>query len=296
MAVVFALTSLVPVVAAIALVVFTGFLAVTGVAVIVVALGLSLLVLLSSALVFSVVATLVVSGVLWSKGSPAKPAGIAATEPANGERSGISDFWVPFRRAFTALQGRVKGRNWRYSLLAAVLLRNTFARIFLPRWMRYHPFYPYVFGRDRAPHPLKWVLIRAISSSPSAVAVAPFKFGRLVYRIISAVGLDPILLACVLVFVVSPRARPARNAALAALAGFLRTALGSLEKAAAADTPAAAPCTDAESPAAADAARDEVVPPVFSTPGQSAATTGVSTTGGIVPVVRARNVAAAGAA
>jgi hypothetical protein len=191
----------------------------------------------------------------------------------------------------------VKGRNWRYSLLAAVLLRNTFARIFLPRWMRYHPFYPYVFGRDRAPHPLKWVLLRAISSSPSAVAVAPFKFGRLIYRIISAVGLDPILLACVLVLVVSPRARPARNAALATLAGFLRTALELLEKTAAADTPAAAPRADAgadaESPAA-DAARDEVVPPVVGTPGQSAATTGVSTTGGIVPDVRARNVAAAG--
>lgn len=237
-----------------------------------------------------------VSGVLRSKGSPAQPAGIAATEPANGERSGISDFWVPFRRAFTALQGSVKARNWRYSLLAAVLLRNTFARIFLPRWMRYHPFYPYVFGRDRAPHPLKWVLIRAISS-PSAVAVAPFKFGRLVYRIISAVGLDPILLACVLVLVVSPRARPARNAVLAILAGFLRIALESLEKTAAADTPAAAPRADAGADAesrAADAARDEVVPPVVGMPGQSAATTGVSTTGGIVPDVRARNVAAAG--
>ncbi|KAJ6562531.1 hypothetical protein B0H19DRAFT_1144876 [Mycena capillaripes] len=307
-------TSFIPVVLAIALALFACVLAVSGVLVTVVGLGLSLVVILSFTLMFSAAVTLVVSCALRFGGKSAQtgePAATgtasAATEPTEGP---ASDYGIPFRRAFTAFEGSrrtmfscraahilffpMKATNWRTRLVAAVLFRNLFARIFLPRWMRYHPFYPYVFGSSRAAHPLKWVLINAIQPIIT-VAEALFKLVRVAHGLVSAVGLESILAAGVLILVLSPRARSGRHAALAAIVSFLRTTLDSLEETVPAENPSPAPAAvpvRAEQPAA-DAVKDEIVPPVVGTPGQDATSTGVSTTAGTVPDMRARNVAGA---
>ncbi|KAJ7640701.1 hypothetical protein DFH06DRAFT_1214986 [Mycena polygramma] len=282
MAVIFTVTSFVPVVSAIALTGFASFVALAGILVVVVGLALSLAVVLSSTLVFSVVADFLVSGLFQSRsgGAPAQTTDAPATAPSATatDAPNISTCSIPLRRAFTALKTAItpllsfdplkfKSSSLRTHLLAFLLLRNTLARIFLPRWMRYHALYPYVFGSNRAPHPLKWVILDALS--PRGV--------------VSAVGVDGIVTAGVVVLLLSPRAR-------AAALSFLRAALDSSEKTVHVDMPhpMAGPNTDAEE----QLAGEETVPPVVA-PGQSAATTGVSTSGGIVPEVRARNVTGA---
>jgi hypothetical protein len=196
------------------------------------------------------------------------------------------------RRAFTAFRNRFskKGLNRRARFLLPLffLFRNTFARIFLPRVVRYHPFYPVVFGSTRTPHPLKWVLLRLISPFLEFVA-APFKIVRLVLGVVLELGVESVLIAGALFLFASSHGREARKATLAAVVGFLHETLESLEKMR--DTPTAEPVASTETPAT-EAAEDKTVPSVVP-PGQTAGATGVSTTDGVSSEVKARNVAGA---
>ncbi|KAF7360608.1 hypothetical protein MVEN_00792300 [Mycena venus] len=239
-AAVFAVTSFVPVVLAIALAVFAAFLTITGLLTTVVALGLSLFVILSTTLVFSAAVTFIILGIPRFGRSPAQPTEAAAPEPTGIPN--VSNFGSP-RRAFAALRHLYprKGSSWSFRLLFGLLFRNTFARIFLPRWMRYHRFYPYVFGIERTPHPFKWVLLRFLSPV-LAVAIVVFNFGRII-----------ILVGALLLFA-SPRGRGVRDAILAALVAFLRESLEMLEK----TFPAAAPPVAAEQPVS-EAPREDMV-------------------------------------
>ncbi|KAJ7806566.1 hypothetical protein B0H14DRAFT_3152894 [Mycena olivaceomarginata] len=290
-ATVFAVTSFVPVVSAIALALFASFLAVAGLLTTLFALGLSLLVVLSATLVFSAAATILVSNIPRFGGLPEQTRDGAATEPADN-LTGFGRRRSPMRRAFTAFRNRFskKGLNRRARFLLPLffLFRNTFARIFLPRVVRYHPFYPVVFGSTRTPHPLKWVLLRLISPFLEFVA-APFKIVRLVLGVVLELGVESVLIAGVLFLFASSHGREARKATLAAVVGFLRETLESLEKMR--DTPTAEPSASTETPAT-EAAEDKTVPSVVP-PGQAAGATGVSTTDGVSSEVKARNVAGA---
>ncbi|KAJ6495459.1 hypothetical protein C8R45DRAFT_1212243 [Mycena sanguinolenta] len=272
---VFALTSMVPVVSAIALALFASFLAVAGVLAIIVAIGLSLLVILSSTLVFSVASTVLVSSFIRTRKASVQIGDGVPTEPT--ESASTSTQPDPTRHAFTAFENwySKKGSTWRTPLLLVLLLRNTIARIFLPRWMRYHRMYPFFFGFDRTPHPLKWIILNPIEMVAEMVA---FFVRRLVF--------PAVLVGCAYFWFTSPRVRELRTATLAALVAFLRGTLESLETRATTDIPAA---TSAEGPGT-EAKADETVPSVVP-PGQNAGTTGVSTSSGVVPEMRARNVA-----
>ncbi|KAF8205400.1 hypothetical protein K438DRAFT_2096717 [Mycena galopus ATCC 62051] len=251
-AAIFMLTSFVPVVLAGTLALFASFLAVSVLLTVLVALGLALLVVLSSTLVFSAAGTVAVSILIRSKGTPVQPKDGAATEEPS-ETPGTSTRFNPLRSAFTSFEDRdwyprKNLRSWRTRFFLALFFRNTFARIFLPRWMRAHHLYPYIFGFDRTPHPLKWVVLNTIRAA-----------------------LDMILTVGWLVLVVDPRV-------------YRRE--GWRQNPAAETSP-----VGTEHPAS-ETTRDEEVPLVVQ-PGQSAGSTGVSTTGGVNPDVRARNVAEA---
>jgi hypothetical protein len=307
--------------------------------------ALFLSIVLSAAFVLSVVTSLVMSGgISFRRSLPETQEAI----PTAAESPGISKYREPLARTFVALNitahilgHPLKSPGWRAHLIAAILFRNIFARIFLPRWMRYHPFYPYIFGRSRTPHSLKWVLSRHISRVIS-VASFFFKFWHLAHRILSEVGWDSVLAACVLLLLfISPRSRSVGYAALmvpfvffrakvepswrrvrsvyaavASLAGapFFRVIPQSQENAVITEPDPAAnvevSTTDDmrdETALHASVLQDEgaattvvstcggivegeMVPQAFVLPGHGAVTTAVSTCRGIVQTLRARNV------
>ncbi|KAJ7704185.1 hypothetical protein B0H14DRAFT_3028962, partial [Mycena olivaceomarginata] len=214
--------------------------------------GLSLLVVLSATLVFSAAATILVSNIPRFGGLPEQTRDGAATEPAENLTS-FGRRRSPMRRAFTAFRNRFskKGLNRR----------------------------ALVFGSTRTPHPLKWVLLRLISPFLEFVA-APFKIVRLVLGVVLELGVESVLIAGVLFLFASSHGREARKATLAAVVGFLRETLESLEKMR--DTPTAEPSASTETPAT-EAAEDKTVP----------SQRGVSTTDGVSSEVKARNVAGA---
>ncbi|KAF7344375.1 hypothetical protein MSAN_01918500 [Mycena sanguinolenta] len=275
---VFAMTSIIPVVSAIALALFASFLAVAGLLTTLVALGLSLLAILSSTLVFSVASTVLVSSFIRSRKASVQTGDGVPTEPT--EAASTSSQNDPTHHAFTAFGHwySKKGSTWSTRLFLFFLLRNTIARIFLPRWMRYHRMYPFFFGSDRTPHPFKWIILNSIEM-----------VGRLVYPIILVIGSTAILVGCAYLLFTSQRVREIRIAALAALVAFLRQTLDSLEKNTTTTTGASAAEPHASPDAPATGTKtDETVPSVVP-PGQTAGATAISTSG-VAPEMRARNV------
>ncbi|KAJ6482632.1 hypothetical protein C8R45DRAFT_1002061 [Mycena sanguinolenta] len=243
-AVVFSVLSFVPIVATVALASILSLVAVIGILMAaaalfsgivfsVVTLTVLLSTVLSAVFAFSVITALIMSGV-WRP--PRVP---KAEEPptATMESAGIFEYIALLRGALVVLLERVYALcppsklSWKHHLFSAILLRNPLARIFLPRWMRFRPWYPYVFGRNRNPHPLKWVLVGIIHSRPFssllAVISVPFKIARLVYHTISEMGWDSVLLVGILVLFLSPRARLRTYSALGAVTLFFSTTLQS---------------------------------------------------------------------
>ncbi|KAJ6460808.1 hypothetical protein C8R47DRAFT_117309 [Mycena vitilis] len=145
-AVIFAVTSFVPVVSAIALTVFASFVALAGTLVVVVGLALSLAVVLSRTLVFSVVVDFLFQF---------RSGGAAAQRSADGrsreERHRHLNIQQPPPRRLHSPQNlhhdhpllssaplEYPSLPNRTPLLAFLLLRNPLARTLLPRWLRYH--------------------------------------------------------------------------------------------------------------------------------------------------------------
>ncbi|KAJ6528787.1 hypothetical protein DFH09DRAFT_1371184 [Mycena vulgaris] len=127
----------------------------------------------------------------------------AQDAPVTGEAPPPASL-VYLQRAYAGLKCALRNApGWKPTLLGFLLLRNLFARIFLPRVVRYHPFYPYVFGSDRTPHPLKWVLIDAIQPVHMLLSIVFF----LPLRLLSAFDAEAILTACVLLTLMSPSTR-----------------------------------------------------------------------------------------
>ncbi|KAJ7463947.1 hypothetical protein FB451DRAFT_1561899 [Mycena latifolia] len=158
---VFAVASFVPIVSAVALALFTFILAAAGFLVTLAALGL----LLSIALSITFVLAVIITGAVWAIKSLTTKTNDPVAEPTTTNPAGptVADYHIYLQRGYAVLKSiRRRTPGWKSSLLAFALFRNLFARIFLPRVVRYHPFYPYVFGSDRTPHPLKWVLVDAI--------------------------------------------------------------------------------------------------------------------------------------
>ncbi|KAK7052005.1 hypothetical protein R3P38DRAFT_2858047, partial [Favolaschia claudopus] len=93
---------------------------------------------------------------------------------------------------------------------AFILLRNPLARIFLPRWMRYHPLFPYVFGRNQKPHPLKWVILRPLHSVVFRPVHLVLKLlVRPIYRLGGDLGWDSVFIAVAMGLMLSPFVRNA---------------------------------------------------------------------------------------
>jgi len=253
--VVFSAISFVPVVSTIALALIVCFLAtiaivlavvalVSGALFVVFTLALLLSTILSAAFALSAITALVMSGVVRCRTPRAETQEAVTTAPANCPGS-ISTYLIPVERAFTALQDkahalglpfRLPGFGQRRSrLFALILLRNPLARIFLPRWMRYRYFFPWVFGLNRTPHPLKWVILRGVwavqrSLSPvfKAVSFLLVKLPRLAYRLLADMGWDSVLIVCVLVVLLSPRVYSVLRALSSSLWAKLK--LGSWKK------------------------------------------------------------------
>ncbi|KAJ7121470.1 hypothetical protein C8R44DRAFT_981597 [Mycena epipterygia] len=239
-AAVFAMMSLAPLVSAVALALFSCILAVTVCFLTVVALALCLSVILSITLVLATVTTLLASGALWTgrstRGAAAEETRAEETRTEGRRTPGprITDDWVPQRasaalkRTVRLLASPIKSTGWKSRLLAFVLFRNIFARIFLPRAVRYHRFYPVVFGSKRSPHPLKWVILRAlwplisIVSTFAKITSVFITIALLPLRLISAVGLgwEAVLSACVLALLFSPRLRAAAGKGIVRGASF----------------------------------------------------------------------------
>ncbi|KAJ7136673.1 glycosyl hydrolase family 7-domain-containing protein [Mycena epipterygia] len=240
---VFAVISFVPVVSAIALALFACFLAATGCLIILVAVALFLSVVVSVTFVFSAITTLMAH-------SLRRPFTETVTGPTTAGAEGLTSSnhnnytqhacAVLDSTAYTPL----KASSWTSRFLAFLVLRNPVACTLLPRKVRYHRFYPvFLFGSNRKPYPLKWVLLRHVSRI-SAFVCWPL-------HIISPRGWAALLAVCILLVLFSPRARSAarrcatftgdlkpdilaylrdsRNAALPALVGFLRGAVDKLE-------------------------------------------------------------------
>ncbi|KAJ7131545.1 hypothetical protein C8R43DRAFT_1024682 [Mycena crocata] len=163
--VVFAILSFAPVVSAIALTAFLCFLAVTVCAVGVVALVLCLSVLLSVTLFFSTVTTVVVSGLVRLGGARSEAQEATAERAAPFFAAGstlpvyVQKATGVLHRASRFFAFPVKSTGWKTRAVAFLLFRNLFGRIFLSRRVRYHPAYPIIFGSNRTPHPLRWVLL-----------------------------------------------------------------------------------------------------------------------------------------
>ncbi|KAJ7866978.1 hypothetical protein B0H14DRAFT_2732088 [Mycena olivaceomarginata] len=257
------------------------FLAASGILVAVVALAsgallaiVTLAVLLSTflsvALAFSAFAALAKFGVIWFRTPKIQTQEAAPAAPP------------PLKRAFAALRDRAHvvrhpmKPSWQSYLVVFLLSRNPLARIVLPRWMRYTTIYPYVFGRNRSPHPLKWVLLRRLHG---VVAVASFLLTPV--RILSHIGWDSVLIVCALVLFLSPGVRSWAYSSLALGVAKLRPR----KKKPPVETGRSDPGTDQETPAA------EIVTAVSSLvpQGQAAATTAVSTLGISGGGMRARN-------
>ncbi|KAF7333589.1 hypothetical protein MSAN_00159400 [Mycena sanguinolenta] len=242
--VVFSVLSFVPIVATVALASIISLLAAIGILMATIAflsgavfsivtLTILLSTVLSAVFAISVVTALVVSGV-WRAPRVPKEGGSPTTTM---DGAGIFEHPTPLRSAFVVLLKRVYASwppfkpTWQHHLIAAILVRNPLARILLPRWMRYRPWYPYVFGRNRRPHPLKWVLVDVIQSRPFSSLLAimsiPFKLARLAYHTISEMGWDSVFIGGILILLLSPRARSRAYFALGAVTLFFSTTLES---------------------------------------------------------------------
>ncbi|KAF7369317.1 hypothetical protein MVEN_00259900 [Mycena venus] len=241
--VVFSIISFVPVVTAIALFIIICFLTAAGIFISVVALlsgGLVAVVtlflllstILSAALVLSATTALVMSSDVWCRTPRVETQDADTTTPS---KQGISGYLIPITRFFTslisslvALQKNKVPSSWRLPIFALILLRNPIARILLPRWMRYRSFYPWVFGRNRNPHPLKWAVLRVLWAAHPAmfprrkIASFVFKAFRLAVRLLADLGWDSVLIVCVLLAFLSPKVR---ERAIAPLYEFLRRVL-----------------------------------------------------------------------
>ncbi|KAJ7847717.1 hypothetical protein B0H14DRAFT_3675066 [Mycena olivaceomarginata] len=270
---VFAVTSFVPVVSAIALALFASFLAVAGLLTTLFALGLSLLVVLSATLVFSAAATILVSNIPRFGGLPEQTRDGAATEPADN-LTGFGRRRSPMRRAFTAF-GTASRR--RVSTGAPVSSSPFSSSSATPSP---ESSFPVLSGTTPSTQssrlhthaaPSQVGLVAPHIPLPRVCRCSPFKIVRLVLGVVLELGVE------------------ARKATLAAVVGFLRETLESLEKMR--DTPTAEPSASTETPAT-EAAEDKTVPSVVP-PGQAAGATGVSTTDGVSSEVKARNVAGA---
>ncbi|KAJ6564487.1 hypothetical protein B0H19DRAFT_1141200 [Mycena capillaripes] len=311
MAVVFSVIGFVPVVTAIALVLLICFLALTGILISFATLAIGALlavtiltfilsIVLSAAFVLSAVTTLWMSCIVSFRTPLEEPRDSTSTTPLDdpthiGRILSALKARLPF-----ALPHPIPLKSRYIGLVLTILLRNPFARIFLPRWMRYRPFFPYLFGRNRTPHPLKWVILGAIAPVEWAffvgkLAKSMFKFASFILKlvcmprdIVADVGWDSILLACFLLLVVSPPVRKAGWAALAVVAAFLRgwittetipdadaDADVNTESESSVDTtPSYTPPTADTNTTSADTGADAV--PVLFTPGRNAVTTAVS--------------------
>jgi hypothetical protein len=231
-------------------------------------------------LAFSAFVALAKFGVIWFRPPKIQTQEAAPAAPVHG--AGVSKYLAPIERAFAALRDRAHvvrhpmKPSWQSYLVVFLLSRNPLARIFLPRWMRYTTIYPYVFGRNRSPHPLKWVLLRRLHG---VVAVASFLLTPV--RILSHVGWDSVFIVCALVLFLSPGVRSWAYSTLALRVAKLRPR----KKKPPVETGRSDPGTDRETPAA------EIVTAVSSLvpQGQGAVTTAVSTLGISGGGMRARN-------
>ncbi|KAJ7675197.1 hypothetical protein B0H17DRAFT_1081402, partial [Mycena rosella] len=206
---IFAVASFTPIVASVALAVFTICAASAICFVTLLGLALCLSVILSSTLVSSVVVTTLAGGLLQLRHREISPAD--GSPPRHASH-------IPAKKAFSALFSPLKRGGWKLRALAVLIVWDLVSRIRLPRVVRYHPIVHAIFGRRR-----HTTLLRRIFSRTFAVRGAGLKLARLPLRL---VGWKTILAASLVLFVLSPRLRIAARRASTRIALRVSAATG----------------------------------------------------------------------